>query len=139
MILAEIDGKSFPQRGAGFCIRLTSGAHKWVRTMQCGKITTNQAELKALEYVLKSVSPEYYGERIQIKTTGRYATMMLERTPNGEWAKAAKSNVGLMVMIREYFTRFKDISIEFATNLDDVKKHNNESIRTGEVLFKREG
>ena len=130
MIQAEIDGRSFGQRGAGIVVRLIHNKHRWIRTIQCGKITTNQAELKALEYVLKSIDPKYEEEEIIIKTTGRYALMMLEQK-NGEWLRKSGTNTKLVEIIREQYARFTEIQVIHSQELDKIKELNEKAIKSG--------
>ena len=52
MIEISIDARAFGAKGAGFAVCLKRNEYKWTRSISCGKITSNQSELKALVYAL---------------------------------------------------------------------------------------
>lgn len=135
MIQLLIDGRNFGKKGAGICVKMLYERFEWIRTFLCDKITSNQAELKAIEFALKSICDGHDGP-ILIRTSGRYATMMLERT-DGEWTKKAKSNKGLLEAVREQFSRFKDIQIEVSADLGDLKVYNEQTVKTKTEIDQR--
>lgn len=105
-----IDGRSFGTKGAGFGIKLTSGVHDWIRTIPCPNITTNQAELKSLEFALKSINDEFTNDKVVIRSSNKYAEMMLEKKA-GKWVKNALTNVELVEEVRKQYSRFSDITL----------------------------
>lgn len=135
MIEVEIDARSMGRRGSGFTVRLKFERHKWLRTILCGKITTNRTELMAFDYALRSIVPEFEDEPVLIRTTGRYVAMMLE-IDQGAWAKQAKSNVELVKSVREQFSRFGDISVETSMELT-IREINEENIKQKNEVFER--
>lgn len=139
MILIEVDGRSFPKKGSSTCVRLSCNDHKWVRTFTSGKITSNQAELKGIEFALKSIAQQFHEDPILIKTSGRYAVMMLERDGDGNYIKNIKSNVGLMTLVRKLYNRHPKISIESHGNLEGMRDYNVQTLRDKKVVDIREG
>ena len=132
-IKISVDGRSFNKKGAGVCVMLVYERYKWKRTFTCGKLTTNQTEMKGIEYALKSILPSHEDIPVLIRTAGRYASMMLERTGE-EWTKNVKSNAKLVESVRVEFLRFKEIKIEYA-ELPKLRKVNQEAVKTGQSIF----
>lgn len=113
MIEVDIASCHMGKIGAGFIVEMRGGGNIWRRTIPCGKVTANKAELKAVEFVLKSIKPQFEDEKVAIKSTGKYAALMVEKQ-NGEWVKTAINHIELVKVIREQFSRFKDIFIRTA-------------------------
>ena len=137
MIEILVDGRNFGKKGAGFTVRLRHDKNVWTRSFYCGKITTNQTELKAIEFALKSIKDNFTGERVEIKTSGRYAPMMLERSDDG-WTKVPKSNVEILEVVREQFERFDDISIITTSDVSELREINIDTVKTKEPIFNKE-
>ena len=137
MILAEIDSKHFPHRGANVAVRLECDKHRWSRTFHCGNITTNQADLKGIEYTLLSINDKYKSEEVVIRTSGRYGIMMLERDLDGKWVKNASNNIELIDRIRALFSSFSKVRIEFSNDLIDLREANVLAVKSGEQVFKK--
>jgi ribonuclease HI len=135
MIKIEIDARSMGKRGSGFAVRSEFGHYKWLRTILCGKVTTNRAELMAFDYAFKSIISEFEDEPVKVRTTGRYVAMMLE-IDQGIWAKQAKFNVELVGSVREQYSRFGNISVETSSELE-VREINENSIRGKFEVFEK--
>lgn len=139
MIEIWIDGRSLGKAGSGFSVIMHHARYEWLRSIDCGKISSNQAEFKALEYALKSIKPNFEDNEIIIRTTGRYANMMLERNISG-WVKVSKTNIILVEEIRKQFLRFSNIKI--LTELDEmmqerIKASTDKTIRENKGEFVR--
>lgn len=137
LIQAWVDGRAFGKRGAGIGVKLSCGQHSWVRTFNCGKITTNQAEMKGVEYILKSIRSEFEENEIVIRTTNKYAQMMLERSED-KWVKVVSSNIPLVKKVREEFLRFPRISIFSDPEDEDIvllKQINEAALRKKTTVF----
>lgn len=117
MIQIKIDACAYGAKGASFAVLLTMEDYQWSRSIKCGKITSNQAEMKAIEYALKSIKPDFENEPVAIKTSGRYAKMMLAKK-DGEWAKSSRKNADIVTVVREQYSRFEDISLEHENMVD---------------------
>lgn len=137
-IEAWVDGRCFGNKGAGFGVRMRYQNHDWIRTVICGDITTNQAELRAVEYVLRSIRDEFIQDPLIILTSNRYAEMMLLRDGK-DWAKTASSNVEMVDIVRDQFARFRTASIRGANQDDDImkalKKINETAFKKGVEVF----
>lgn len=141
IIEAWVDGRCFGS-GAGIGVRLRyQNRHDWVRTMLCGSLTTNQAELRAVEYVLCSINEAFYDDPVLIITSNRYAEMMLQRAGDG-WAKTASSNHELVQNTRDLFLRFGTASIKVAAPDDEtmlaLKQINEVAFKKGREVFDKE-
>jgi ribonuclease HI len=139
MIEAWIDGRNFGNKGSGLAIRLQSGKYDWVRAIPAGSITTNQAELKALEFALKSIRIEFLADEILVRSSNRYAQMMLEKIGN-DWAKKASTNVELVNEIRDLYSEFENIRLISDPDNDVMgmlKKVNETCVKKGTSVFDR--
>ncbi len=56
MIEIWIDGRTLGKAGAGFSVVMRHVRREWSRSVNCGKISTNQAEFKALEYAFLTLA-----------------------------------------------------------------------------------
>lgn len=117
MIEIWIDGRSLGKAGAGFTVIMRHARHEWRRSIDCQKISSNQAELKAFEFALKSIKPDFEDSEVIMRTTGRYAKMMLERNVSG-WTKVPKTNTQLVEEVRKQILRFSNIMI--STDVSEV-------------------
>jgi ribonuclease HI len=134
-----IDGRSMGTKGSGFTVYIKHHRRSVKRSLKCPKITSNVAEAKALEYALKSIKPEFKDELIDVKTSGRYMILMLERHGN-KWMREAKTNIGLVDEVRKQWDRFK--SAKISTDLESemmlsLKDSTNQVIKTGDGVFEK--
>ena len=142
MIEICIDARNFGNKGSGFAVRMQHDKYDWIRTITLGSITTNQTELKAIEYVLKSIKPEFLNDLIKIRISGKYTLMMLERV-GGKWAKAVTSNTKLVEEVRKQFMSFREVVVQFDDGIEEgsvialLKKLNERAVRKGEIIFDR--
>lgn len=137
MIVIEIDSKHFPHRGANVSIKLSCDKHTWIRTFHCGNMTTNQAELKGIEYALMSIADNYRSDEIVLRTSGRYGIMMLGKNMDGAWIKSSSNYSSIVDRIRELFNGFSRIQIEFCNDLIDLRESNLLAVKSGEQIFKK--
>jgi ribonuclease HI len=114
MIEIEVYAKNFQRKGTICAVNILRGRHKWVKTMKCGDMTTNQAELKAFEYALSAVKEQYVNEPISVTSAGKYANLILSRNEDGTWKKNYKNNGGLIDVVRNQWKRFKNITLGYA-------------------------
>jgi ribonuclease HI len=138
MIEITVDGRNFGKKGAGFTARLQHGAVIHTRSFYCNKLTTNQTELKAIEFALKSITEGYEKEPVLIKTSGRYAPMMLEKSEDG-WKKMPKSNIELLGIVREQYDRFEDISIMTVSDVSELREINIDTVKNQEAFNEVQG
>ena len=145
MIQIWIDGRCFGPKGSGFAVKMLGGV-SWVRTVSCAKLTTNQTEIKALEYALLSIAPAFQADKIEIISSGKYAVLMLEKRldqsttpPSLNWARKPANNPALIGRIREIYSRFKDISIrcEEDETVEMLKTLNEKAVKKRLVVFDR--
>lgn len=139
MIEIWVDGRSLGKAGSGFTALMRSGKHEWCSSINCEKISSNQCELKAFEYALKSIKHDFEDNEVIIHTTGRYAKMMLERNVTG-WTKVPKTNIQLVEEVRKQFLRFSAIKV--ATEIDEVmqeriKTSTDKAVHEGKTEFIR--
>ncbi len=114
MIEIWTDGRVFPTKDcSGLTVVLRHDTMEWRRGLIAGKITTNQVELKAIEYALKSIIDRLTDDHIIIYTLSRYAEMMFQKI-EGKWAKNAEKNLEQIESLRKQFDRFSDIQIKFS-------------------------
>lgn len=97
---------------------------RWYRSMICGNITTNQAELKAFELILRAIDPKIQNNTI-VFVNNRYVFNMFEREGK-TWKRTPKTNIGLIDKVRELFLGHKKMGIELAKNSEseECKKMN---------------
>jgi ribonuclease HI len=138
VIKIYVDGRGFGKAGVGFSIFLCCGKHEWKRSFNGGNITSNQAEMKAVEYAIKSIKPEFANEDIMIKSSGRYVQMMLERN-QGKWVKEPRTNIELTKEIRSLVERFGKFSIESCDDniMQDLKKLTEAAVKKGREVFEK--
>jgi ribonuclease HI len=139
MIEIWIDARSFGSKGSGFAIRLQSGKYDWIRTVVLGSITTNQAELKAFEYALKSVASAFIHEKVTIYTSNRYTILMLERSGD-KWKRPASANQVLVEDVRKQYLRFREVVIYHDDGMEGsvvalLKQLNERAVKRGEIVF----
>lgn len=106
--------RTYSRYGAAFAVMLRCGKHQWVRSIKCGKLTTNQTELKAVEYALKSIRKEFEDHTVKVRTSWRYVDLMMSRHSDGTFKKRPVGNMKSVNEVRNQFARFKDITIEIA-------------------------
>ncbi len=138
MIEALIDARNFGKYGSGFAVVMIFQRYNWRRSFNCGKITGNQAELKAVEFVLKSIKHEFRTEPVVIHSTGRYAQLVLEHI-DGKWKRDIKANADLVAEVRKAFLEFSDVKIESdsALKLDNVKTLCEDAVRREKLVDER--
>ena len=139
MIEAQIDARNFGKYGSGFAVVMIFQRHNWRRSFNCGKITGNQAELKAVEFVLKSIKPEFRTEPVVIYSTGRYAQLVLERL-DGKWKRDMKANADTLAEVRKIFLEFSDVKIQASDptyKLDSVKTLCEDAVRREKLIDER--
>ncbi len=112
MIEIFIDGRSLGVKGAGFTVLLRYAHQELKRTFKCGNFTSNQMELKGIEFALKAINPSYMNDKIIIYSGGRFGSLMLSRRA-GDWYKTVKSNPELVDEIRRLWLLFPTIQIIF--------------------------
>lgn len=113
MIDVWIDARCIGKYSSGFTVSLRYNRYHWTRSFNFGHITTNQTELKAIEYALKSIKSEFKDESVNIRSTGRYASLMLERK-GGAWTREAHTNARLIEEVRKQCQRFKAVTVYYA-------------------------
>jgi len=139
MIEALVDARNFGKYGSGFAVVMIFQRHNWRRSFNCGKITGNQAELKAIEFVLKSIKPEFRTEPVVIRSTGRYAQLVLERI-DGKWKRDTKANADTLTEVKKIFLEFSDIKIEASDpflRIDSVKTLCEDAVRREKLVDER--
>lgn len=139
MIEVLIDARNFGKYGSGFAVALIFQRYIWRRSFNCGKITGNQAELKAVEFSLKSIKPEFRTEPVIICSTGRYAQLVLEHT-DGIWKRDIKANTDFVVEVRKIFLEFSDVKIETkdpAFRLNNIKILCEDAVRKEKLVNER--
>ena len=92
----------------------------WFKTMPCGSLTTNQAELKAIELALAIVNPEVEDNTIVLHVNNRYAMTMLDRDEDG-WLKSPRRNKALVAKVRELYLASGSPEVKMA---EKDNKHN---------------
>jgi hypothetical protein len=141
MIEAWVVGRNYGSKGACFSVWMSFRKHKWKRSVICGKLTSNQVEMKGVEFVIKSILPEFHNCEIRINVDGRYAPMMFEKE-EGEWKRGSRKNAELVEEIRELTEGFKDISIVRAEDnsiFKQLRDINEKTILTREEIKQKEG
>jgi ribonuclease HI len=139
MIEIFVDSRNFGESGSGFGVILKYGAVEWKRGIPCGKITSNQAELKALLFGLLSIKEDFRNERIVIYTKNKYATLMLSKT-DGNWLKelgTIEKNRELIGEVRQQIDKFKEVEIRIDMSNPILMKSRDiteEVMRTGKEI-----
>ena len=110
MIEIFVDGRSLGTKGAGYTVLLRSGRIERKKSFKCGNFTSNQMELKAIEFGLRSIKPGYEKEKIIVRSGGKFGSLMLARRSN-EWYKVVKSNPSLTNEVRRLWLGFPNIQI----------------------------
>lgn len=137
MIDILIDARGLSRLGTAFTVVLKHEKHKWLRTILCGKLSTNRAEMKAVEYALASIQEDQRNQLIRIKSTGKFAALMLRQKEDGEWERT--SNDSLVDFVRTQWRDYANISIDTSTE-DEVtalREVTDNSLKTGEMIFVR--
>ena len=139
MIRAMAVSKSYGNKGTAFTIFMNYEKYRWTRSVYCDRITSNVAEIKAVEYILLSIAPEFYKDEINININGRYAVLMLNKK-DGEWAFDPRQNTDLINSIRELIEKFKNLTItsSFEDNtFKNLIKMNEEAVWSKNGVFER--
>jgi ribonuclease HI len=146
MIEIFIDGRTFGTKGSGITVVLRHDQYEWRRGFLLNKLTTNQLELKGLEYALKSVKDASKNlleilnkDDITIYSHNRYVVMMLERVGN-KWAKEVEKNIELMSEVRNQYGRFPRIKIVYDPDharFQDIKKRTEDMIKEKKEFFEK--
>jgi len=136
-----VDGRNYPKDGVGFAIILKYGEHVWKRAIKCKKMTSNQAELEALLFALKSVKPNYKQKEMKIFTKNKYITFPFSYM-DGKWTKPVESiehNKDQISEIRVLLEEFKFVIIYDPNNIvfTETGKMVETVIKTGEQVFVR--
>lgn len=137
MIEIEVDARSFGSKGTNVAVRLKHGDYHWVRTFNCGKISSNQAELKGVEFALKSIRKEFEKEDVRIKSTNRYTAMMLEKN-NDQWVKKSRVNANLLEVVRGQYDRFNNVIFEHSWDLKELKELNTNVVVSGDQVVEKD-
>ena len=92
--------------------------------------------MKAVEYALASIQEDQRHQLIRIKSTGKFATLML-RQKEGEWERV--SNDPLVDFVRTQWNDYENISIETSADNEVValREVTENSLKTGEMAFTR--
>jgi ribonuclease HI len=138
MIEAYFDARSFGSKGSNIAVCVKRNGFKWTRTINCGKITGNQAELKAVEYVLKSIKTQFVNDPVVFYTNGKYASLMLERNPDGSYKRDSRTNQGLLDEVHAQVGRFNNLSFNFNTDISWLKDINANAVRGDDIFVKEE-
>jgi hypothetical protein len=140
MIEAWIDIRNQADKGSGFSVLLRMDRYMWLRSFACGKITSNQAEFKAIEYVLLSIVGKFIGEEIVVLSSGRYVPMMLERLGD-VWKRTPSRNLELVERIRNLAMGFHKLSVKTGVNTDaalmQIRSLTDEAIKSGQGVFEK--
>jgi ribonuclease HI len=144
MIEAFVMSKNFPKFGVGFAVMLKSDKHEWVRAVKCKKkITANQAELQAVQYVGLSIKDDI--PKVKIITKNKYISFMFEMV-DGTWKKSADTielNREIIVGVRSSLTSLKGFTVELqegaVEEFDVLSKILANTIKTGDEYFAKQG
>jgi hypothetical protein len=152
LITIYIDGRNFGRFGTAYGVLWKFGTYAHRRSFECGKITTNQAEMKAVEYVFKCFQLlmethkriDLTDHELSILSTGRYVQMMLERAQDHKWVREPQVNVELIKSVREIAQKFANIKIQYyGPNADkdvvmeSVKTMTEETVKKNILVFKQ--
>ena len=138
MIKAYFDARSFGSKGTSIAVCIKRDNFKWTRTISCGKITSNQAELKATEYILKSIKMQFDNDPVVFYTAGRYAKMMLEKNSDGSYKRNSRINQELLDEVYVQVNRFNNLSFDLTTDIDWLKEINTNAIKGDDIFVKEE-
>lgn len=112
MISVLLFARSYSNKGSAFGVIMRYNKFEWRRVVLCGnKLTTNQVEMKGIEFILKSVVEHKRNISIEIKTRNKYSLLMLSKNSDNMWSNSTPHNINLVLMVRELFSKFKDIKI----------------------------
>jgi hypothetical protein len=139
MITAWIDGRYVANKAACFSVIMRHEQHEWRRSIICGKMTTNQTEFKAVEFVLLSINKKFHNSEIVIYSSGRYASMMLE-FKNGQWTKNPSANVQLVKRMRDLLTGFSNVRVLASQNdpmLVQAQACTDQTVQSGNMIFEK--
>jgi hypothetical protein len=130
MIEIYLNSKCFPKDGTGFVVKLVSkdnlGTYEWDRAIKFPKLPTKvsnyQALIKALEFALNSIKPDFRTSEMKLYVTkDKYILRMFGRA-NDVWYKEEKTielNKDMILAARDLLSRFPNLSIIFVE--DDTK------------------
>jgi ribonuclease HI len=138
MIEAYFDARSFGSKGTSIAVCIKRNEFKWTRTINCGKITSNQAELKAVEYILKSIKLSFTNDPVVFHTSGRYAKMMLERNSDGSFKRDSRINQDLLDEVYVQVGNFNNLSFDLSTDVNWLKEINTNAIKGDDVFIREE-
>jgi len=139
MIEVFTNARIFGSRGAAITVVLRCDSCEWRRGFLCGKFTTNQLELKALEYALKSITDKAKSDKIIVYSINRYVVMMLEKK-DGKWSKGVEKNILLIERIRQQFERFPNIDIIYHPDharLNDIRNRTEKMVYEKNEFFEK--
>jgi ribonuclease HI len=137
MITIWVDGRYVANKVACFSIILRCEQHEWRRSVICGKMTTNQTELKAVQFALLSISKKFHNDEIVIYSSGRYAPMMLE-FKDGTWIKNPSVNAQLVSHIRGLMSEYSNarvLALQGDPMLVQVKGCTDSTVQSGNMVF----
>ena len=109
MITAWVDGRVVNFNTAAFSVRIECSGVVIEKSFKLPKMTSNQAELKAIEYVLCSIKPAFR-KKIVIKSSGNYGSTMLEKGELG-YLRLSKKSLNLIDRVRSLADKFEDCSV----------------------------
>lgn len=114
MITATINGFSAASNEhSAFAVHIKHGDVTHSRLVPLKKMTANQVELGAVQYVCQATRLK--DDELVINTTSRYLTQILG-FENGQWKSTPKNNIELVNKVRALLTRFKSFVIVIDSN-----------------------
>lgn len=137
MIDIWIDGRNLGTRGAGFSVYMQCGKRELKCSYKTKKFTSNQLEMKAVEFAIKCIKPEFINEKILIRSSGRFAILMLEKH-NNEWFREPKFNPSLIKEVRDHWSKFSDLKINTDVSskiMNTLKEMTDSVVKSGENVF----
>jgi len=138
LINAWLDGRCFNNISV-VAVIMESNGYLFKRAFTCRKVTSNKAELKAMELVLLSVVEGWYDDLL-VNSSGPYCVMMMEVNNDGDWKRKAIVNVDLVQRIRNLSKNFK--SVKVMRNLEDptliaLKTISNKLAKNPEIIYEK--
>jgi len=125
--------------GAWFSASAACGKHGFRRIVHAGGmvIKARQLELKAMEYILRSVGEDARaGTTMVVRTTCSYAALVLERTLVDTWRVEAVKDPGLVWTVRDLSLEYGRCSvIPSPDELESMREELVTSARAGNESF----
>lgn len=94
------------EKHGAFAVRITDGDAVLSRSYKLKGATANQAEMRAAQFVLRSINHPQASGDVVIHTCSHYLTSLLEKGDDGAWLKDPKANQGVVEELRSDADRF---------------------------------